>query len=743
MTRQEANKLISKWGGALPKLLRLLYKPEAINRFPNVQVGMGGGAYTDGKKLYVGLQESMVKGEQGFEDFKGALGHEPTAEEAEMCIIANGYHELFHIFFSDWKEMEAFRNFWTEEFRPLWDGKSDHHKNLVARLGQFWNNAVEDGRIENLGGNTYPGTIKKLRFSNLLMWCVHSEHKSKSEFRNFSMAMCFYATTGIFPEWWADESKEMHDAMDIICPGIDKAINIGNPTVARREFQKDVLRIKKFILDLLEKEMKNADTMEALEQFVQQIMDEFAGASGQGAGGSGGAKSTADIGSGGASVRIQIDAGEEGDEGDSGSDGDQDDEKDGKGQGEDEDKDGEEKDKSSGSDEGDGSGEDAAEKIKKERRAPGHAERGGKEGKTDKKTPPVNNNGQGTTDGTNVAPDKSDETLTHSKKELIAEVKAELDAISEQSSEEVRREERKVKKAEAEKSAADESLSASEIEEIRSGYKDSGYYRTEGYKEVKVTAKEKADPKVMAEGRKFRREVEKLLKSQQDSVIRGTTRGRLSPSMLYRMRRNDFAIFEQKSTPDKTDAAVYILWDNSGSMCGSKQRLSTIACSVIEEGLKGLIPIKITAFTTECGMVKHFKVKDFADKAKSHNYAWSHGTARSFGGGNKDGYSIKIATKEIMKRPEKLKLLIVLSDGLPSDYPGIDYAMNDVKQAVKTARKNGVEVISVMFGEDDFRESEWKNYELMYETGIIATSPEKLTAALVKQIRKILFNKGR
>lgn len=766
MTRDEAKRVITEWQGILPRILKLMYKETANNKFPDVQVSYGGGAWTNGKKLYVGLQPLLVEGEEGHDQITSLLGHEPTPAEGGLLIKSNGYHELYHIFFSDWKQMETFISWWTEEFKVLWDGKSEIHKNLVSKLGAQWNNSIEDGRIECLGGNEYPGTIRALQFSNILYWGIHSKNPSKSKFANFSMALCFYATTGIFPEWWEDMEQEMKDNMELIMGDIDEVIRIGSPVTARRKFQKTVLKIKPFILELLKQEMHEADTMQALQEFIQQLVDEFKGCSASG-NGNGQPK---DVGSGGLTIHIQMpsSSGDSSDEssesedgnssGNSGDEGDANEGKSGDSGKSEDDKD--KKDEGSGSgkekseekkDDGDGQGNESSDKsqsskknsIQNEAKAPNHAERGGKENNSSKQNPSRNNNGQGTSDG-NVAPDKTDETVSKTKQELVDAVKEQLDAISEGANEELARDKARSQKAEKnEASSKDESLTQSEIEEIRNGYQGSGYYHTEGYKEVKVTAKAKPDNRVVQDGKKFRKEVEKLLKAQADTCIRGTTRGRLSPSMLYRMQRNDFGIFETKSSPEKTDAAVYILWDNSGSMCGTKQRLSTIACSVIEEGLKGLIPLKITAFSTEGGMVKHWKIKDFREKEKGHNYAWSHGTARSFNGGNKDGYSIKIATKEILKRPEKLKLLIVLSDGLPSDYPGTQAAMNDVKEAVKAARKSGVEVISVMFGEDEFRKSEFRNYEFMYKSGIIATAPEKLTSELVKQIRKILFNKGR
>ena len=64
-----------------------------------------------------------------------------------------------------------------------------------------------------------------------------------------------------------------------------------------------------------------------------------------------------------------------------------------------------------------------------------------------------------------------------------------------------------------------------------------------------------------------------------------------------------------------------------------------------------------------------------------------------------DGYNIRIAIKELEKRPERNKVLIILSDGQPSGYSNYygKYAMFDVKQAVRSGRKAGIKIFNIMF----------------------------------------------
>ena len=94
-----------------------------------------------------------------------------------------------------------------------------------------------------------------------------------------------------------------------------------------------------------------------------------------------------------------------------------------------------------------------------------------------------------------------------------------------------------------------------------------------------------------------------------------------------------------------------------------------------------------------------------------------------------------------MKRSEQNKILLVLSDGLPSDYHSHAQAIGDVKTAVKTARQNGIKVIAIFFGNDDFRRNTMEEYKEMYEKNLISCAPQDISKELVKQIRMLFMQK--
>ena len=89
---------------------------------------------------------------------------------------------------------------------------------------------------------------------------------------------------------------------------------------------------------------------------------------------------------------------------------------------------------------------------------------------------------------------------------------------------------------------------------------------------------------------------------------------------------------------------------------------------------------------------------------------------------------------DLEKRSEKRRILVVLSDGLPSAYRQETEAIADVRTAVQEARRHGIIVIPIMYGTPDPEES-FEAYRKMYEKGIVATTP----ANILPEFEKILL----
>lgn len=228
----------------------------------------------------------------------------------------------------------------------------------------------------------------------------------------------------------------------------------------------------------------------------------------------------------------------------------------------------------------------------------------------------------------------------------------------------------------------------------------------------------------------FRREIRKILQKKKSMTMRGMRSGSVDGSQLTKLIFADTKIFRRQKEEKPLDAVIYILQDNSGSMGDSETSSRAYCCAaaaIVEEGFRGACPVKITAFD-EYGEVIHRIVKDFDETSSSSSFSWSFFDHDCCGGGNFDAYSIKVATREILERPEKQKILIVASDGLPC------CPVSDVKKAVEDARRSGIVTIGLFLDGEAPEE-----FTYMYGNGSLATTPEQVCSELPRVIKNAVF----
>ncbi|MBR2895605.1 MAG: hypothetical protein IKC03_08120, partial [Oscillospiraceae bacterium] len=178
---------------------------------------------------------------------------------------------------------------------------------------------------------------------------------------------------------------------------------------------------------------------------------------------------------------------------------------------------------------------------------------------------------------------------------------------------------------------------------------------------------------LMMQATRLERSIEQVLRHKR-AERRNTRSGRLDTRRLYRYGLRDPHLFMRKGQPMEADMAVYLLMDNSGSMdsCGaemngttySKSKLSRVAASVIELAMCQFAALKITLFDS-CGKVCHVTLKQFDEQTKGQKESRCYSSIDQIGTGcgNKDGFSIRVATKDLMDRREAKKVLLILSDG--------------------------------------------------------------------------------
>lgn len=258
----------------------------------------------------------------------------------------------------------------------------------------------------------------------------------------------------------------------------------------------------------------------------------------------------------------------------------------------------------------------------------------------------------------------------------------------------------------------------------------------EGMKLLELKRKYKVDeilpPELMKEVETLSKRLEQFLKDKKAKFRRQLKSGKLDSSRLAMLAANEINVFKEQKKSKGVSACAEILLDNSGSMGygkGSKREAACKALTKIEMVFARYFPIKIFAFDYSCAVI-HEIIKGW-DEHFSRSGAWNFLTKGRYGSGNMDPYSIRVATADILSRPEKKKLIVILSDGAPCCDPQL------VTDAVRDARKNGIKVVSIYFEENGYRdEGSEKFFADMYEKDYIACAPEEIGENLITILKK-------
>ena len=237
-----------------------------------------------------------------------------------------------------------------------------------------------------------------------------------------------------------------------------------------------------------------------------------------------------------------------------------------------------------------------------------------------------------------------------------------------------------------------------------------------------------------------------LEKRKNNLVKRKLTKGSLDSNVLWKIAVPDLNLFYSIKEPShELDIAIYLLIDCSGSMVlpGKKGvripriKMARSAAVVLHECCKKLnIAHQITGFSTDYpwnGTVIHYPVVNWGEE---EGFKIASLKAKA---ANRDGYSIRIAVKELHMRSESQKLLIVLSDGAPhcdgdAEYTEKNNGTYDTALAVREAERAGIDVIGMYFGSTEQALYARK----IYNNFILCMQIEDLPLMLARTIKRIL-----
>ena len=741
MRLEDANALVVNEAGALQSFGGMI-SPVGVSVSHTVKIG--GGSFTDGKRMETGLPEFMI-------DDNEPVGQETYRyQDGLYALKALTCHEYGHVWFTKFDAMMGL----IDKIGIEMDAEGINY-NLSRKVSQHFFNCTEDGRIETRMSRMYPGTIDMFRYLNGICWMRSPEEvpkqvnpltgKDLAELNNFLACVCEYCVLGLRPKWYKNaKGTRLYDEFEKLPPILEKAVNASTCQKNVDATYEAIHAVWDYVLELL-KELQ--EDQEAMEDFMNQLGD---GDIQEGQDGAGDGTSAGD-GTGSARLGEGENGGDPSDGSSSGSGESDGDEGQGAGAGKD----------------GEGNDGNGAGKQNKDSKQPANktgdnvrgARGGGVSGPQEKQAYDDTyemssgggkaDNGNPKTGGGSTKVERLSRTVEKrpkSPEELVTGAVKESKGLADKDYEAAK--EAKKKATRSTKATKDKKSSSLSGDEIKTMEGSVGYDKehTKGFFEVQEEYKMRAiDEHIRGTANQFKRKVERCFK-EKNQLITKCNSGKLDTRQLYRLPMGEYNVFQKQANKSLADAVVEVCWDGSGSMHGGKQKYSAEACAIIEEGLKGLVPLKIVNFTVDWhrgsgrSAVVHYLVKDFDDNRKDISYTQSYSYSKGFSGGNKDGYSIRVCTEELLKRGEKDKILIVLSDGLPSDYSYIR-GEDDVKDAVKQARKKGVTVIPIFFGDDYFRNDEdtLREYEYMYERHIINAAPEELPNKLVKLFEQLVL----
>lgn len=244
-------------------------------------------------------------------------------------------------------------------------------------------------------------------------------------------------------------------------------------------------------------------------------------------------------------------------------------------------------------------------------------------------------------------------------------------------------------------------------------------------------------------------EVRKILEGRHSTVRRNLRKGALDPSSLWKVPVRDPDLFMKRDLPgQKADLAVYLLIDCSGSMrsktegrwpeCENRMDYAAYAAMILHLMCSELnISHAATGFTTQyIGPCKedilHLTVKKFSERVGRFEGMFSGEFRGMMMHNNVDGYSIRAAAKELSVRPEKQKVLFVISDGYPEAYMyDGPPAFKDTAVAVRDVERSGIGVIGIYIGKSD------PNIKLLYPNLIMLNAGD-LPVVLARTLKKVI-----
>lgn len=722
LTAEERELFIRTHYRALEAYMRFGLMSLPKKRIPKLVIAMDNGSYTDNEVIHIGISEIDASTDQELLYWvKYLIGHESqhilsTTDKAWKYGMKKGYETILQEMSRNLESRPRRFRKESDYDRFLEDMKKmgyNLNKSRIRNFVHFVQNSLEDGRIERIRCILRPRFkeyLKRCRGQVYLTSPVDEEWKDKLDEPYVYLSIILnqiltLSTTSLYQMNFVDicmkDTKIYHTVQNLI-PFIKNAVS-GEDC---RNCMENGIQICSILAMEIAEASKKSDFEEFLEELFKMLSDDSFSATSR-------SEEKAD-----SSISFDLfgisDMEEDGDASSASSEaGDKDSEKssdDGDGEGKASDADDAGKEDADGSPKGDGKGTPSEKSSGK----------------------PSSSSAKSSSDGVSKSDiaSKIKDSISSAEKELYDEMKATMESSY-------------VHKPKKPESLVEKTGDETKVD-LDSVAEDYDYKVDFKEEERTYVPDEKLPVDLMHRSNVLKTKIEKVFKDMRKPELRSMRSGIIDGGFLYKIAMNDINIFKREQQTNEFDGCCYMLVDNSGSMgCGSysKRAKCSRAVAVMEYAFQNIMPVKISAFDAfGSESVRHKLIKNWNEKV-ANNATWNFYVKDRVGCGNKDGYSIRVATKEILARPEKNKLLIVLSDGVPTDYPGgIPAGIKDVHSAVIEARKSGVNVVAIYFG-DDISDSnpDIPVFKNMYEKNYIVSEPDFIAEPLLRVLKRFVF----
>jgi len=246
--------------------------------------------------------------------------------------------------------------------------------------------------------------------------------------------------------------------------------------------------------------------------------------------------------------------------------------------------------------------------------------------------------------------------------------------------------------------------------------------------------------------RKLANTIEKTMEHKKNAPRKDLTIGRLSKNLLPLVIDENPRVFYKKTEESKDIDAVFTLMVDCSASMHNKMDETKKGIVLFHEVLNELkIPHAIVGFWEEANEVKENYQPNYFHRIHAHTDSFYENTGANImqlepQEDNRDGFSIRVLTKELTSRREKNKFLLVFSDGEPAASGYDQNGIVDTNVAVAEARKKGIDVIGMFLSDGEVTEHEDETMKNIYgKERLMIPSVAELPEHFAPILKKLLL----